>query len=641
MGDYPKALPLFEQARDLRKKMLGENHPLYATSLNNLAMLYRDMRETPKALPPSRQALDLRVRFWEENFHSFGERQRLRLLDSVRRELNNYLTIALAARTSASDIYTAVLIWKGAVAARQNAEIPLRDQPDLQPLLARLDSVRLQLAKRAFDLPSPAQRDAWLRHLDQLRNDREQLEADLARAAKGFPALHRSPLSLNQVRMALPRHAVLIDFVARSTWIQPKERTGKEEFKSHLLAFVVQPDRYEIRLLDLGGLAPIEQLVEAWRQALRSNDGKALNVAATQLHRLLWQPLQPHLGEAKVVLISPDGPLARFPFAALPGKAPGSFLLEDLNLGYVSSGRQLADLVQPDLPPTGLLALGGLDYSSDPGGQNPFPVLPGTSLEADRVLALFAKRFPDQRQTLLRGAEPTLDKVRAELKRRPAYLHLATHVFFESPARLAGMLSAIRHSDRDLNPVQRQAQDDVLDLLPLLKSGLVLAGANRAGNASLLTAEELAGIDLRGCELVVLSACETSLGELSRNEGVLGLQRNFHAAGARAVTASLWQVNDAATSVLMEHLYTNLWHKDKPLGKLEALRQAQLFVLRNPDKVRARAEELKAEAAKRGILGDVATDLPDGGKIEPVAKRSPPAWWAAFVLSGDGGNVKR
>jgi len=643
MGDYPKALPLFEQARDLRKKLLGENHPDYATTLNDIAGLYKAMGDYPKALPMIRQALELRVCFWQENIQSVGERQRLRLLDSVRSELNNYLIAALATRASATDVYDVVLPWKGAVAAHQNTEVFLRDKPDLQFLLRRLDSVRAQLAKRAFDLPSPAQRDAWLRNLDQLRNDKEQLEAEMARAAKDFPALRRSPPSLNQVRKALPRQAVLIDFVVRSTGILPKERTGKEDLKNHLLAFVVQSDRDEIRLLDLGDLPPIEGKVEAWRQAVRSNDGKALDAAANQLHRLVWQPLQPHLGEARVVLISPDGPLARFPFAALPGKAPGSFLLEDLTLGYVSSGRQLVDFTQPDDPPNGpagLLALGALDYDRAPGGKDLFGPLPGTGLEADRVLALFAKRFPDQHQTLLRGAEPTLDKVRAELKRRPAYLHLATHGFFESPARLAGMLSAIRHSDRDLNPVQRQAQADVLDLLPLLKSGLVLAGANRAGNAALLTAEDLAGIDLRGCELVVLSACETSLGELSRNEGVLGLQRNFHAAGARSVAASLWQVNDAATSVLMEQFYTNLWHQDKPLGKLEALRQAQLFVLRNPDKVRARTEELKAEAAKRGILGDVATDLPDGGKIEPAAKRSPPAWWAALVLSGDGRATK-
>jgi CHAT domain-containing protein len=91
--------------------------------------------------------------------------------------------------------------------------------------------------------------------------------------------------------------------------------------------------------------------------------------------------------------------------------------------------------------------------------------------------------------------------------------------------------------------------------------------------------------------LVVLSACDTSLGKLTATEGVLGLQRGFHEAGVRTLAASLWSVSDAATSVLMEEFYTNLWQKR--LTRLAALRQAQLTVLRDPGRVEARAEQLR------------------------------------------------
>ena len=107
---------------------------------------------------------------------------------------------------------------------------------------------------------------------------------------------------------------------------------------------------------------------------------------------------------------------------------------------------------------------------------------------------------------------------------------------------------------------------------------------------NVLTAEEVGGLDLSGCELAVLSACETSLGREAGGEGVLGLQRAFHTAGARTVVASLWKVDDAATSVLMERFYTNLWVEKMP--KLEALRQAQLAVLNDPGLVQARRAEL-------------------------------------------------
>src|SRR5262249_36211531 len=138
--------------------------------------------------------------------------------------------------------------------------------------------------------------------------------------------------------------------------IKPKERREKEEQKSRLLAFVIRPDR-PVQPVDLKELAPIEGLIQEWREAAGIDprpgkaraefDGKAMNAAAQRLHAVLWQPLQEHLGQPRLLLISPDGPLARFPFAALPGKKSGSYLLEDLPIGYVVSARQLVELQQP------------------------------------------------------------------------------------------------------------------------------------------------------------------------------------------------------------------------------------------------------------------------------------------------------
>src|SRR5262249_23627811 len=156
----------------------------------------------------------------------------------------------------------------------------------------------------------------------------------------------------------------------------------------------------------------------------------------------------------------------------------------------------------------------------------------------------------------------------------------------------------------------------------LLQSGVVLAGGGRdpaAGTADpaaeasaredgILTAEEVQALDLRGTELVVLSACETGLGALELGQGLLGLQRACQPAGARAVVASLWKVEDEATRTLMERFYTNLW--DKKLPKLEALRQAQLSVLNDPGLVERRRAQPKRE------LGKVAEPLPKGGRVE-------------------------
>jgi CHAT domain-containing protein len=155
-------------------------------------------------------------------------------------------------------------------------------------------------------------------------------------------------------------------------------------------------------------------------------------------------------------------------------------------------------------------------------------------------------------------------------------------------------------------------EGEVIGLHPGLLSGLVLAGANRDA-AGILTALEVAELDLRGVDLAVLSACETGLGAVAGGEGVLGLQRAFQVAGARTVVASLWAVDDQWTRELMEQFYDNLWRAKLP--RLEALRQAQLAVLR--------------EGPKRQLVPPREEELSDG------PARTPPHYWAAFVLSGD------
>ena len=157
----------------------------------------------------------------------------------------------------------------------------------------------------------------------------------------------------------------------------------------------------------------------------------------------------------------------------------------------------------------------------------------------------------------------------------------------------------------------------VVGFHPGLLSGLALAGANRkpepGQDDGILTALEVAELNLSGVEMVVLSACETGLGQAAGGEGLLGLQRAFQVAGAHAVVATLWNVNDEKARSLMARFYENLWSKQ--MGKLEALREAQLAMLRGE---RERAVMLMEEGRPAGRSDRVL-----------------PFYWAAFVLSGD------
>ena len=142
----------------------------------------------------------------------------------------------------------------------------------------------------------------------------------------------------------------------------------------------------------------------------------------------------------------------------------------------------------------------------------------------------------------------------------------------------------------------------------------------------ILTAEEIGTQNLDGVQVVVLSACESGLGKQASGEGVLGLQRSFQSAGARSVVASLWSVDDAATKTLMVAFYTNLWEKKLP--KLEALRQAQLTMLRGYD---PQAGKLRGPGAERPV--DPAKLA--AAKEASGAKSLSPFYWGSFVLSGD------
>jgi CHAT domain-containing protein len=141
-------------------------------------------------------------------------------------------------------------------------------------------------------------------------------------------------------------------------------------------------------------------------------------------------------------------------------------------------------------------------------------------------------------------------------------------------------------------------------------------------------------------EVVVLSACETGLGDVAGGEGVFGLQRAFHTAGAQNVVASLWKVDDSATLALMKLFYRQLWQEKQP--PLVALRQAQLHIYRHPQDIERIAGFTPAELAQfkpRGLdVSDAPSSAPSQSPPPDPARRgtAEARLWAAFVLSGSG-----
>jgi CHAT domain-containing protein len=396
---------------------------------------------------------------------------------------------------------------------------------------------------------------------------------------------------------------------------------------------------------------PIAAAIDRWRAEFAAEGpppGANPSDPGKELRRLIWQPLEPHLVGVNAVLVSPDGVLNRFSLAALPGSKPNTYLIEDLPLAVVPVPQLLPQLLGtspetggPNQPASSLLVMGDIDFGAPPGqAQRPssqfvpaghsavrgsralqFAPLAGTAAETAAIRTVFEQTHLGGTASTVRGPAATEQAFRSQAPGK-RYLHLATHGFF-APPELKSVLGSPSTRSGGLDGMNR--------IHPGLLSGLALAGANRGtenvagsplGDDGILTALEVAEMDLRSADLVVLSACETGLGRVAGGEGLLGLQRAFQMAGARTVVASLWKVDDEATQELMKVFYDNLWRKQ--LQPLQALRQAQLSILNGRTAV----------GRSRGV-GEVEA-VPVAGK----KARAHPRLWAAWVLSGAPGDSR-
>jgi CHAT domain-containing protein/Tfp pilus assembly protein PilF len=631
-GDAGRGVELLLQVRGILEQALGKQHPDYAKCLLNLAAAHQRAGAAERARPLLREAVRVFRGQLELASAVQSERQQLTMLRDVRIALDNYLSLARAGQVDAAEAYQEVLAWKGSVFTRQRWLRLARQHPDLAGAVDELRQTAGQLAALAAAVPDAKGRAAWQERLSGLQDHKETLEKKLADRSAVFrrqrTQAQRSPAD---VRAALPAGAALLDLVVYTDYSAPREGKGAWERKAHVLAFVLRPDRPLVQV-DLGPLAPIADAIRHWRASFAADGAAPADKTdpGAELRRLLWQPLEKNLDGVHTVLVSPDGALARFPLAALPGTKPGTYLIEELLVAVVPVPQLLPELLtrsrpQETVAASSLLLVGDVDFGAAAttgaargAGRLHFAPLPATAREMDAVAGAFRHRHPGGDVREVRRAAATKAALRGLAPGR-RYLHLATHGFFAPP----GLKSALEAAGGE--PGAPRAH--VLAVDPGLLSGLALAGANRdpaatevGADTGILTAQEVAELDLSAGDLVVLSACETGLGEEAGGEGLLGLQRAFQVSGSRAVVASLWQVDDEATQELMRRFYDNLWGKG--MGRLQALRQAQLSILHGAS----------ASSVPRG----------PGEPVEGGARsrgRAHPRLWAAWVLSGDPGDL--
>lgn len=589
---YLQAMPLYERALRIRERMLGDEHPAVAASLNNLAWLdlaqgttaqaeprlERALRILEKALGTDHpqvvtllhnlaqlawsrdqvpRALDLLARGAAAREHSVAstlavlpEPRKRWMLQAQRDEAEG--VVSFHAHKAPGDTgalalaLTAILRCKGRVldemaseqaALRRNLSVAQREE------LTVLQERRLELASRRLIASDPGHADA----IRALAQDIERRERELSRTSSAFRA-HGAPLTIVAVQARLPAGAALVEFVHYRRF--DPDSPAQPWHEPRYLAYVIPPDGRP-RWVALGEAAPIEAHVRAAHAALIHRSSSAREALRT-LDEAIFAPVRRALGPIDHVLLSPDSALHLVPFAALIDEN-GQYLVDRMLITYVTSGRDL--LRARDVARSVPLVLAASDHDV---------ALPGVRSEAHAV----QNHFADAMVHIGPGA--TKDKLTAA--QGPRFVHVATHGFFRASSGSAVRPLHASRGNRDIEgPSSMPVPDGRLDIEDALDdAGLILAGADQA--AATVTAREIAGIDLRGTRLAVLSACDTGIGDVARSEGVYGLRRALVVAGAETQVVSLWKVDDAATAELMDHYYGEL---RRGAGRSEALRCAQ------------------------------------------------------------------
>ncbi len=266
MGDYAKAEPLLHEAMHIKKQTLGERHPDYADSLNNLAMVYVAQRDDARAGPLLRQAEDLCHANLELAAAAQSQRQQLAMLAHLRWYLDNYVSLAPQTPQETAAQYRAVLAWKGAVGCRQRLQHLTRKRPDLAPDFATLDRLSSRLAALALAMPDPAQLVQRRALIQQLTEEKDQLEAKLARQSAAF-GQERQLLEPAQLQAALPADTILVDFLEYGYCRPAFGGTGGWAWQDRVVAFVVGHNR--LQRVDLDSALPMRGAFGRWRLALQ------------------------------------------------------------------------------------------------------------------------------------------------------------------------------------------------------------------------------------------------------------------------------------------------------------------------------------------------------------------------------------
>jgi CHAT domain-containing protein/Tfp pilus assembly protein PilF len=606
-GRFAKAETVHRQALNIRKKVLGENHPDFAVSLEDIGSVYWKVGQTQKAETSLLQSLQIRRKVlgdghletatsvlnlaslnfstgrmekaeswfldWnakkqaqiQRYFPYLSDQEKERFYETTLSESEDVFKSFCIERyagkkTIATDLYNDQLATKGLLlssSSKWRHRIRTSGDTGISALFKRWEASHDQLNKLLQSTDS-----AELVGIDSVQSQTEKLEKELSLRSEGFARLtDKKSSDWKDVQKALKPGEAAIEMIRiKKFGIQKTVSDSSDPMKPRYIlkgltdtifyaALIVKPESLFPELVLLRNGNELEgKALSYYKNAIQNR------VQDSRSYKLFWDKIRTKLGDTRRVYFSPDGVYHNINLNTLQNPKTKKYLVEELDISLVTgtkdllnpesgdSRNQTAEMVGfPSYYNPGATVSISTEYRKSPtltyklnmASDETIAELPATKIEVDKISEILqTKGWQVNAFTGDKALEETIKESNS-----PKVLHIATHGFFQP--------------------------DTTKGSNPLLHSGLMLTGAGSTLKGErkdgtedgILTAYEAMNLNLDNTDLVVLSACETGLGEIKNGEGVYGLQRAFKVAGAKTLIMSLWKVNDEATQELMVGFY--------------------------------------------------------------------------------------
>lgn len=558
-GKFTEGEAALLKAVDIRKRVLGENHPDYVKSLENLAILYWKKGDFAKAKPIFGESMTKSLTFINNYFPPMSEAEKTKYWDILRPRFQRFYNYAIEASTSdpavLKDMFNYQIATKALLLNSTN-KIKKAILSSGNPTLINdyIDWIKQkEMLARYYALSKDELKEQKI-DIVALEKQANASERSLSQRSTDFSQAYQSEqITFDQIAGVLGDQEAVLEIIHVIGY--DKDFTTDARY----VALVLTKGTQQPQMVVLENGNQLEtRYAKFYKNAIQQK------IADEYSYDQYWARFESLLAGKKNIYVSPDGVFNQVNLNTLK-KKEGDYVLNRYDLVVLGNSKDLLAIKQrkKGVPKKDAFLLGFPDY----GGNA--VALPGTKVEIEGITKILTTAgYKTTQRQQKEASESNIKAVKG-----PSLMHIATHGYFLADADLNG--------GDALGIDAENAKNN-----PLLRSGLILAGVPAADNNAapdlesndngVLTAYEAMNLNLEGTDLIVLSACETGLGDVRAGEGVYGLQRAFLVAGANALVMSLWKVDDAATQQLMTSFYSN-WSKTG--DKLKSFKQAQLQLM--------------------------------------------------------------